>query len=101
MVYKAEMQRINTTTTVAVKSVAEITTDFRKEVTIMSEVVHPNIVRLYGLINEGIPYTTDFHHTIVLYACFFTWNTGLCLPNMLTILQILSYNGRNTISDFI
>ena len=40
--------------TVAVKSVPKITADFRKEVTIMAEMVHPNIVSLYGLINEGM-----------------------------------------------
>ena len=39
---------------VVVKSVNRITTELQKEVTVMSEVVHPNIVRLYGLINEGI-----------------------------------------------
>lgn len=54
MVYKAEMKKFKRNRTVAVKSVAHITDDFRKEVTIMSEVVHPNIVRLYGLVNEGI-----------------------------------------------
>ena len=54
MVYKAEMRTLQRTLTVAVKSVANITNDFRKEVTIMSEVVHPNIIRLYGLVNEGI-----------------------------------------------
>ena len=56
-VYKAKMQKsqqsANVSITVAVKTVAQITLDFRKEVTIMSEVVHPNIIRLYGLINQG------------------------------------------------
>ena len=39
---------------VVIKSVNRITTALQKEVIVMSEVVHPNIVRLYGLINEGI-----------------------------------------------
>lgn len=58
MVYKAEMkkteQNASENVTVAVKTVAQITLDFRNEVTIMSEEVHPNIVRLYGLIIEGM-----------------------------------------------
>ena len=56
-VYKAKMmqsqQIANVSVTVAVKTVAHNTLDFRKEVTIMSEAVHPNIIRLYGLINQG------------------------------------------------
>ena len=54
-VYKAEMLRKHgANIKVVVKSVNRITTELQKEVTVMSEVVHPNIVRLYGLINEGI-----------------------------------------------
>ena len=45
------MKSANVSVTVAVKTVAQIT--LNKEVTIMSEVLHPNIVRLYGLINQG------------------------------------------------
>ena len=56
-VYRAQMKRSQQSAsahvTVAVKTVAQITLDFKKEVTIMSEVIHPNIIRLYGLINEG------------------------------------------------
>lgn len=39
---------------VAIKSLDQITPELQREVTIMSDVVHPNIVRLHGLINEGI-----------------------------------------------
>ena len=39
---------------VALKSVDNITPDFQKEVNTMLGVVHPNIVRLYGLIDEGL-----------------------------------------------
>ena len=52
-VYKAKMMGSQQSVTVAVKTVAHNTLDFRKEVTIMSEVVHPNIIHLYGLINQG------------------------------------------------
>ena len=51
-VWKAELVSKNKAK-VAVKSLARIAEDFREEVTIMSDVVHPNIVRLYGLINYG------------------------------------------------
>ena len=50
---KRSQQNASAHVTVAVKTVAQITLDFKKEVTIMSEVIHPNIIRLYGLINEG------------------------------------------------
>ena len=58
-VYKAEMKTTQPSAsaffkTVAIKTIPQITLDFRNEVTIMSEVVHPNIVHLYGLIVEGI-----------------------------------------------
>ena len=46
--------------TVAIKTIPQITLDFRNEVTIMSEVVHPNIVRLYGLIVEGMIQATIY-----------------------------------------
>ena len=54
-VYKAEMMRMRgANVKVAIKSLDQITPELQREVTIMSEVVHPNIVRLHGLINEGI-----------------------------------------------
>ena len=53
-VYKALMKKSTQTVQVAVKVVESISPDFQKEVTIMSEIIHPNIVRLYGLMNEGM-----------------------------------------------
>ena len=50
MVYKAEMKSRHSSVTVAVKPVAQITSDVWKE---LSQVVHPNIVSLHGLISEG------------------------------------------------
>lgn len=38
---------------VAVKVVYSVSSDLQREITVMSEIIHPNIVRLYGLMNEG------------------------------------------------
>ena len=61
-VYKAQMQA----TTVAVKVTKEYSSekamrDFQNEMSIMSEVAHSNIVRLYGIISEGIKYLICLH----------------------------------------
>ena len=55
MVYRAQMKD----TIVAVKvtkkySSEKVMSDFQNEMSIMSEVSHNNIVRLYGIINEGM-----------------------------------------------
>ena len=53
--YQAELLRkFGANITVVVKSIDCITPEFEKEVATMLEVVHPNIVCLYGLIDEGI-----------------------------------------------
>ena len=54
-VFKAEMR----TTTVAIKVTKKYSSekamcDFQNEMSIMSEVAHHNIVRLYGVISEGV-----------------------------------------------
>ena len=54
-VFKAEMR----TTTVAIKVTKKYSSekamrDFQNEMSIMSEVAHHNIVRLYGVISEGL-----------------------------------------------
>ena len=54
-VYKAQMQK----NTVAVKvtkkySSEKAMSDFQNQMSIMMEVAHPNIVRLYGIISEGM-----------------------------------------------
>lgn len=58
MVYKADMKIEQSGSaylkTVAIKTVPQITLEFRNEVTIMLEVKHPNIVHLYGLVIEGM-----------------------------------------------
>ena len=62
-------QSANVSVTVAVKTVAQITLNFRKEMTIMSEVVHPNIVRLYGLIKQGsLLFSTVNTHSVLTLA---------------------------------
>ena len=54
-VYKAELIRKGAKITVAVKSLPDnIMDDLREEVTIMVDVVHPNIARLYGLLTDGM-----------------------------------------------
>ena len=50
-VYKAQMMPQNLT--VAVKTVQYMSRDFQREMTIMTGIVHPNIVQLYGMVNEG------------------------------------------------
>lgn len=50
MVYKAAMLRAQSSVIVAVKPVGHIASDVWKE---LSQVVHPNIVCLHGLISEG------------------------------------------------
>ena len=52
------MKRKPQNITVAVKRVGNIAPDFEKEVSVMSGVVHPNIIELYGLINRGKDYHT-------------------------------------------
>ena len=67
-VYKAQMQK----NTVAVKvtkkySSEKAMSDFQNEMSIMSEVAHHNIVRLYGIIYEGIC-TVSIHCITLTYV---------------------------------
>lgn len=52
-VYKALMRKKQHNVPVAVKVVYSVSPNFQKEITVMTEIIHPNIVRLYGLMNEG------------------------------------------------
>lgn len=57
-VYKASLETTHSSIPVAVKSVKyesdKEKEDFMKEMGVMSTILHPNIVRLYGLVLEGI-----------------------------------------------
>ena len=52
--YKAQLKRKPQSVQVAIKIVNTISPDFQKEITIMAEIIHPNIVHLYGLMKEGM-----------------------------------------------
>jgi hypothetical protein len=59
-VFKGVLRRGSESTPVAVKMTKKTISDylqqsFLKEMRIMSEMVHPNIVRLYGLVTEDVP----------------------------------------------
>ena len=56
-VYKATLM-LGSRVTVAVKTIRRYTSekerqDFMREMAIMAEMMHPNIIQLYGLVNEG------------------------------------------------
>ena len=57
-IHHAKLKRQNSTVEVAVKTLKKIDdkkqrSDFLKEQSIMSELMHPNIVRFYGITNDG------------------------------------------------
>ena len=52
---------------VAVKTIKKYqskkeTTDFFKEMHVMSQLIHPNILRLYGIVQQGTMHTLVFKH---------------------------------------
>ena len=56
-VYKATLM-LGSRVTVAVKTIRRYTSekerqDFMREMAIMAQMMHPNIIQLYGLVNEG------------------------------------------------
>lgn len=56
-IYHAKLTRRNSTVEVAIKTVKNLQNekermDFKREQTMMSQLVHPNIVRFYGLISD-------------------------------------------------
>ena len=58
-VFRAVMQKGSETTSVAVKTAKKSTStkeqqEFQYEMNIMSQMVHPNIVQLYGIIKDGM-----------------------------------------------
>ena len=56
-VYKAQMRDVIVAIKVTKKFLSEkAMCDFKNEMSIMSEVSHNNIVRLYGIISEGVCY---------------------------------------------
>ena len=54
MVYRAQMRDMTVAIKVTKKYSDKAMSDFQNEMSIMSEVSHHNIVRLYGIINEGV-----------------------------------------------
>lgn len=57
-VFRALMQRGSEPIKVAVKTAKKSTStkeqvEFRREMNIMSKMVHPNIIQLYGIIRDG------------------------------------------------
>ena len=79
-VYKAQMQTI----TVAVKVTKEYSSekamrDFQNEMSIMSEVAHHNIVRLYGIISEGELHSKGYLPHNLSKNSGINWQ-ALCLP---------------------
>ena len=76
-VYKAQMQK----NTVAVKVTKKYSSekamrDFQNEMSIMSEVAHHNIVRLYGIISEGIWYIYTVYHTHLYAVNIYSFQKG-------------------------
>lgn len=54
-VFRATMQRGSEPIKVAVKTAKKSTSEeFLQEMKIMSQMVHPNIVQLYGIIRDGM-----------------------------------------------
>ena len=56
-IFRAKLKRGNSTVEVAIKTVKNFENekeriDFKREQTIMSQLIHPNIVRFYGLISD-------------------------------------------------
>ena len=57
-VFKAQYTKGSSTITVAVKTIKKYQSqkdhdDFLKEMSIMSKFVHPNVIKLYGLVQQG------------------------------------------------
>ena len=56
-VYKANLKQDVKQIKVAIKTIRytseKETQDFMREMNIMADMMHPNIIRLYGLVNEG------------------------------------------------
>lgn len=59
-VFKATLQRGMEPISVAVKTVKKMSAsqkeeeEFRREMNVMSQMIHPNIVQLYGLVKDGM-----------------------------------------------
>ena len=88
-VYKAELKRKEQNVEVAIKIVDNISPDLQKEITIMTEIIHPNIVHLYGLVKEGT-HTTQIIQVCPLVTDFFMVSiTVFFMHNVLPLKMLL------------
>ena len=65
-VYRGVLERGAEAMPVAVKMTKETISEFLKEMSIMSQMMHPNIVRLYGIVTQSEPHVHTHTHTSLL-----------------------------------
>ena len=72
-VYKANL-KVGTEVKVAIKTIRRYTSeketqDFMREMSTMANMMHPNIIRLYGLVSEGESLSSDLYQFTRLVNC--------------------------------